>query len=387
MPPKTKRARHSQSNQSRKKAKQRELDKWCNRLQIFIDNEDSLKNKQGKTRTIEEHCLILLQFVDVLQTMVNNKEEQITWTKIEAEVSQKCRCGKELANRLRTYFFSSQGKVLEVETSGRGGASETFDRDKHASIKSVDLLRIAKFVDDTHGKGASVTNKKICSFLKDKHDLTVTPNSVQRAMRLLGLNWKPTKPRARTLGAFRLEDIRKYLIQLDRYVKEIESGNPNNYVFVFTDESYVHDTHCQHNSYFADNSDGRINKSSSKGRRLIILHAITRDGPLCERDTDGRPVDDLKWKGDTPHPKKEEERQPGDPYTCETLWLATSNSGDYHANMDSDNFMKWASNWLLPTFKKLYPGKKMVLICDNAPYHHKRDIGSMNSKTKNSLSK
>jgi hypothetical protein len=27
----------------------------------------------------------------------------------------------------------------------------------------------------------------------------------------------------------------------------------------------------------------------------------------------------------------------------------------------------------------------MVLVCDNAPYHHKRDIGSLSSKTKSEL--
>jgi transposase len=164
-----------------------------------------------------------------------------------------------------------------------------------------------------------------------------------------------------------------------------EDGNPNNYVFVFTDESYVHNTHSLSNSYHAVGSDCRINKSSSKGRRLIILHAITPDGPLCERDSNGIPVDDLTWKGDTPHPLEENMRTPDDPLTCETLWLATSNKGDYHANMDSDNFMRWATNRLLPTFKKLHPGKKMVLICDNAPYHHKREIGSMDTKTKKQL--
>jgi len=37
-------------------------------------------------------------------------------------------------------------------------------------------------------------------------------------------------------------------------------------------------------------------------------------------------------------------------------------------------FMKWVSEKLVPTFDRQYPGKKMILICDNAPYHHKREI-------------
>jgi hypothetical protein len=70
-------------------------------------------------------------------------------------------------------------------------------------------------------------------------------------------------------------------------------------------------------------------KVSSKGRRLIILHAITTDGPLCDKDDSGKPVDDLKWKGDTCHPTKRDDGK----LTCETLWVAQSSSGDYHDNM------------------------------------------------------
>jgi hypothetical protein len=49
--------------------------------------------------------------------------------------------------------------------------------------------------------------------------------------------------------------------------------------------------------------------------------------------------------------------------------------------------MKWVENRLIPSFESKYPNKKMVLICDNAPYHHKREIGSLNSKTKKQMLK
>jgi transposase len=53
--------------------------------------------------------------------------------------------------------------------------------------------------------------------------------------------------------------------------------------------------------------------------------------------------------------------------------------------MNSDMFMQWCNERLLPTFHRLYPNKKMVLVCDNAPYHHKREVGSMNNKSKKEL--
>ena len=116
-----------------------------------------------------------------------------------------------------------------------------------------------------------------------------------------------------------------------------------------------------------DQRENGVDQKKSKGRRLIILHTITPEGPLCERDNDGYPVSNLTWKRDTPHPDKNCGK-----LTCETLWLAESHKGDYHDNMNSDIFVKWIDESLFPTFQKLHPGKKMVLVCDNAPYHHKR---------------
>ena len=103
---------------------------------------------------------------------------------------------------------------------------------------------------------------------------------------------------------------------------------------------------------------------------------------MCERDNDGYPVSNLVWNRDTPHPDKTCGK-----LTCETLWLAESHKGDYHDNMNSDIFVKWINDSLFPTFRKLYPGKKMVLVCDNAPYHHKRKIGSLALISKKNLIK
>ena len=54
--------------------------------------------------------------------------------------------------------------------------------------------------------------------------------------------------------------------------------------------------------------------------------------------------------------------------------------------MNSDMFMQWVDRKLIPTFKVKYPGKKMVLVADDAPpYHHKREVGSLNGLNKKEL--
>ena len=65
--------------------------------------------------------------------------------------------------------------------------------------------------------------------------------------------------------------------------------------------------------------------------------------------------------------------------------MAQSHTGDYHDNMDSDTFTKWVEGKLVPIFERRYPGKKMELVADNAPYHHKRAIGSLGSKSEKQL--
>ena len=59
----------------------------------------------------------------------------------------------------------------------------------------------------------------------------------------------------------------------------------------FTDKSYVCQNHQTGNSYFLNGRSVEMNRSSSRGRRLIILHAITKDGTLAEKDTKtGTPI-------------------------------------------------------------------------------------------------
>ena len=69
---------------------------------------------------------------------------------------------------------------------------------------------------------------------------------------------------------------------------------------------------------------------------MIMLHAITNDGPLTEVDENDYPVENLVWNKDTCHPENREDGK----INCETLWIAQSKSGDYYDNMNSELFLK-----------------------------------------------
>jgi hypothetical protein len=148
-------------------------------------------------------------------------------------------------------------------------------------------------------------------------------------------------------------------------VKAIASGE--DIIMVYTDELYVHMTHSARCLHVKKKYD-TINKAAWKGERLIILHATSDKGPLCER-VEGISVDDLDWTGDILYPRGTRDKGK---VTCKTLWLANSKAGNYHDNMTSDMFMQWVEKKLLVTFKKLHPTAKMVLVANYSPYHHKR---------------
>ncbi|CAN0240511.1 unnamed protein product, partial [Ectocarpus fasciculatus] len=50
------------------------------------------------------------------------------------------------------------------------------------------------------------------------------------------------------------------------------------HVIVYTDESYINVYHKQEKTWFK--SGEKSEHSTGKGKRLIIVHAITKDGPL-----------------------------------------------------------------------------------------------------------
>jgi hypothetical protein len=102
-------------------------------------------------------------------------------------------------------------------------------------------------------------------------------------------------------------------------------------------------------------------RAASKGQRLIILHAVTKDGLLCPINAEGAYTDcRYEWATTQMDATK---------LSAEWVFQADARIKDYHKNMDGVMFTRWVEKQLLPAFKARYPGKKMTLILDNAPYH------------------
>ena len=99
-------------------------------------------------------------------------------------------------------------------------------------------------------------------------------------------------------------------------------------------------------------------KGNTGGKRIIILHAMTSNGML-------------EVEGVEPSNQLDEQYE-----SCALIFDEVLVDGvtpaDYHTTITGDKFVNWMRNRLLPTFAAKFRRKKMILVLDNAKYHHHR---------------
>ena len=365
-----------------------------------------LKNPRGRSRTVDENKLILLSIRLLLMLYLEQAKANIisihtiSWHLIEKVVAENFFITQRYVNILRKSLFEDGelvvfgGKTGNIDSPTKeNDDDDAFDDEEEAEDDTEDkinkqhlltkheLLLLIDVIDIEHGKGETVTRNKMRMFLEDEHNIIVSNATIGRTMNRIGLSYKPIKKKSRNVGAYRKDLLRDYIIEFDKIVTMLEQPDCN-FIHVFTDESYCLQNHSNKCSYVNDKSV--INKSSSKGQRLIILHAITHKRPLCQKEAvNNHPIESCYFENGKDVPKFRE--HPLKKVTAECLWKSDTNTGDYHNNMNSEMFMHWVINKLVPTFEEENEGKKMILILDNAAYHHKREIGSLSSKTKSEL--
>ena len=72
--------------------------------------------------------------------------------------------------------------------------------------------------------------------------------------------------------------------------------------FIYNNESYLSINHVyKHINQSKEGKDGNIKPKSVKGKRMIIAHAISGDGPLVTNSDDNTTIDELLWNRNTPH--------------------------------------------------------------------------------------
>ena len=196
---------------------------------------------------------------------------------------------------------------------------------------------------------------------------------------------------------------RKFFLLLSQAL-QLERDQPEKYVFGTQDESWGNEnsnnnhTHihwcpfCNHptnpcwiSSQYRtmDDADGvhirtRMNKGG-KGKRVLFSHIVTKYGLLngYTRDLDEEFVDKVhvynEQESDTEFVYNIDSKICGNldnvlP-SCEFVMRCGKGGGDYHDNMDAPKFKKLMINRTVPAMESRHPGKSLLVLEDQAPYH------------------
>ena len=388
MPPvkRAERKRRAQLEQARKdkEAKRQSFNRlgakiveWEDHIAALEHGIAPFQNQKGRERTKEERVMAAQTALSLMrhalaQAIATDDSRVLFISIIDKEVGRIHKMKVDHVRMIRKSLCEEEAIIVAFGDGVRGGAAGNYNHKRVLNAEQQGY--IFNYIEQEHAAGATVTNGKLRHEIFCLFDIDIVRSTLQGYLHRMGLTWRPTKARKKTFKAYRADAVGTFLIE---YAKAKQDPDC---VMVFIDESYIHKGHGVSSSYFDATSE--FSKGAGKGTRLIILHAITEDGPLCDLDVDGQPVDNLKWSGDTPHPDGD---IPGGLTTAECLWISSSSTGDYHDNMNGVMFNQWVREKLHPAFEKKYPGKKMVPVLDNASYHHVRAIPSMSGLSKKKL--
>lgn len=204
-------------------------------------------------------------------------------------------------------------------------------RGKPPFCLSNDLVpRIRHHIRAMNKQGQHISIRNVRTWLIQEYKTELPITTLWRALRRMGFVYGNGKRRSS------LKE-RDYVISARRKYLRKKIANRNNdgtlkRSEVYLDETYINKNHSNENTWYLSTDGPWINKPSGKGPRLIIVHAITMDGWV-----DG----------------------------AELIFKANTGTGDYHGQMNYENFSKWFTDQLFPNIPR-----RAIIIMDNAKYHN-----------------
>ena len=245
------------------------------------------------------------------------------------------------------------GELLEPDTSQRGRGNPHHPLHEGA-LTAETQQRIHAILAEARLTNAFVPAREVMR----RAGLHVSERHARRLLRRMGYKWRRKRPVGTASKEQMAQRMRSFIHLYSDSLQQEENGVA---IIVRTDESYIHTQH-RNRFLWAENANpegAQVRGAASKGKRLILLHAMTREGLLIAPRR-GRSVV-------APNNVVSDEA-----LDCELIFEGLVDSEDYHKNMNGTVFMQWVVNRLIPTFKRCFPGKKLILVLDNAAYHHPR---------------
>lgn len=222
-------------------------------------------------------------------------------------------------------------RIMAAHKHGKGIEEETKERGKPPYRLSCNLQPVIReFIRDKNLKGRKIGAEQIQDYLFKKHDIEIPMSTLLRSLNRLGFTYGIGKRRS-TLKE------RDYVVLARRRYLRRKIANRNfdgslKQAEVYLDETYINKNHSNQFTWYLDEDGPWVNKPSGKGPRLIIVHGITKDG----------------WVNG-----------------AQLIFDAKKRTGDYHGQMNWENFSKWFEIQLLPNIPE-----NSLIIMDNAGYHN-----------------
>ena len=166
--------------------------------------------------------------------------------------------------------------------------------------------------------------------MRDELHCDVAHTTLWRALQRWGFEFGKGIRSAQLKESERVIIMRRQYLRLKRSNRDDKGWTDRPEVYL--DESYINKNHSNDNTWYFEEDGIIIGKPTGKGERLIIVDAITKDG----------------WVPNT-----------------RLVFKASKKTGDYHANMNWDNFSEWFQEKLLKNIPE-----NSLIIMDNAAYHN-----------------
>ena len=194
---------------------------------------------------------------------------------------------------------------------------------------------VRRFIREQNLDGQRVSVNRVRNHLADEYGVKLSKTTLWRGLNRWGFTFGQGRRRDSLKEQDRVIRARRDYLRAKR-----ANRNPDGTFKrpeVYLDETYINKNHSSRFTWYLDEDGPWVNKPSGVGPRLIVVHAITRDGWV-----DG----------------------------AELVFEAKKRTGDYHGQMNWDNFSKWFETQLLPNI----PPRSLIIL-DNAKYHNVLEDG------------
>ncbi|MCK5128089.1 MAG: hypothetical protein KAR42_17670, partial [candidate division Zixibacteria bacterium] len=226
-------------------------------------------------------------------------------------------------------------KVIMATFNKKGNNGLKFSKFQHRgrptyAVESGIVPLVRQFIRSANRNGDQVTIEIIRNFMRDELHCDIAHTTLWRTLQRWGFEFGTGVRSAQLKESERVVIMRRQYLRLKRANRD-ENGQeirPE----VYLDESYINKNHSNDNTWYFPEDGIIIGKPTGKGERLIIMDAITKNG----------------WVPNT-----------------RLVFKASKKTGDYHANMNWDNFSAWFQEKLLKNIPE-----NSLIIMDNAAYHN-----------------